>query len=115
MSRYIVNKFIRAVELSDDALAAYIADPAGFVKTWLAGGAGPDTVADDRVLTADERTAFASRDYGELYRLGAHPYLLWHFVEAIYSHEFRDAFGWRELVEKYRAAIAPQGLVDYIP
>ena len=23
--------------------------------------------------------------------------------------------GWRELVERYRAAVAPQGIVDYIP
>jgi hypothetical protein len=102
----MVDKFIRAVELSDAALAAYVADPEQFIAAWLAGAAGPEHVADDRVLSADERAAFAARDYGELYRLGAHPYLLWHFTEAVYSGEFTAVFGWRDLVERYRAAIA---------
>lgn len=39
---------------------AYVADTGGFVDGWLAGGAGPDAVADDRVLTPEERTDPAS-------------------------------------------------------
>lgn len=115
MTAYMVDKFIRAVELNDAVLAAYVADPGAYVRAWLRGGAGPEAPSDERLLTADEQAAFAARDYGELYRLGAHPYLLWHFTEAIYTGEFTESFGWRDLVEKYRVAIAPQGVVDYIP
>ncbi|MFC0682880.1 hypothetical protein ACFFGH_34035 [Lysobacter korlensis] len=115
MSKYMIDKFMRAVELSDAALAAYVENPERFIEGWLEGSSGPETAADDRVLTAEERAAFAARDYSELYRLGAHPYLLWHFIEAAYTDEFTADFGWRQLVERYRAAVAPHGFVDYIP
>lgn len=115
MSKYMVNKFIRAVELSDANVKAYVADTTGFLDQWLAGGHGPEAAADDRVLTEAEYAAFAARDYGALHGLGAHPYLLWHFTEAVWEGEYTEGFGWRELVEKYRAAVAPQGVVDYVP
>ncbi|MGF3056459.1 hypothetical protein [Microbacterium sp. YY-01] len=115
MSIYMINKFMRHVEMSNALVNAYVADPPGFVEEWLRGGSGPDAVTDDRVLTPDERTAFAERDYGALYALGAHPYLLWHFTEAIYEHEYREGFGWRELVEQYRERITPIGEVNTIP
>jgi len=115
MSAYMVDKFIRAVELGDATVAEYVADPAAFVERWLADGGTPAGPTDDRVLTEAERAAFAARDFGALYALGAHPYLLWHFTEAVYEHEYTEGFGWRELVERYRAAVAPQGLVDYVP
>lgn len=105
MSAYMVDKFIRSVELSDAALAAFLASPPAYVDAWLAGGTGPEAAADDRVLTDAERAAFETRDYGALHRLGAHPYLLWHFTEAVYTPEFTEGFGWRDLVERYRAAI----------
>ncbi len=73
VSRYMMNKFIRAVEMSTANVNAYVADTEGFVDGWLAGGAGPDAVTDDRMLTPEERTAFVNRDYGTLYGLGAHP------------------------------------------
>ncbi|GAA1060501.1 hypothetical protein [Agromyces bracchium] len=115
MSAYMVDKFIRAVELGDATVAEYVADPPAFVERWLAGGGTPVRPTDDRFLTEAERAAFAARDFGALYALGAHPYLLWHFTEAVYEHEYTEGSGWRELVERYRAAVAPQGLVDYIP
>jgi len=114
VSLYMMNKFIRAVEMSTANVNAYVADPAGFLDGWLAGGSGTDAVADDRILTSEEYAAFAARDYGALYGLGAHPYLLWHFTEAVYEHEYTEGFGWRDLVEKYRAAIVPYGEVDDI-
>ncbi|GAA3935707.1 hypothetical protein [Microbacterium soli] len=109
MSDYMIGKFIRSVEMDDAVLARYIADPAAYVREWLAGGSGPEAATDDRILSPEEQAAFAARDYGALFRLGAHPYLLWHFTEAIYEHEYTEGFGWRELVERYRAAIAPAG------
>lgn len=115
MSKYMVDKFIRHVELSDANVKNYVADPEGFVREWLAGGTSAEAATDDRTLTDTEAAAFAARDYEALYLLGAHPYLLWHFTEAVYEHEYTEGFGWRELVEKYRSAIAPHGLVDYVP
>ncbi|GAA1795420.1 hypothetical protein [Agromyces lapidis] len=115
MTKYMVDKFMRWVELSDERVAAYVDDPAGYVEGWLGAGAGAEAASDDRELTAEEQAAFAARDYAALYALGAHPYLLWHFTEAVHAHEFTPEVGWRELVERYRAAVAPQGLVDYIP
>ncbi|WP_156891357.1 hypothetical protein [Agromyces subbeticus] len=117
MSKYMVDKFMRAVEMSDAEVAAYVADPAAYVDVWLASGAAasaPDRPSDDHELTAAERDAFAARDIGALYALGAHPYLLWHFIEAVHSHEFAAGFGWRDLVERYRAAVLPHGTPDYI-
>lgn len=110
MSAYMLNKFMRAVEMSDDAVRAYVADPAAFVASWLDGAPGPDQRPDDRVLTEAERAAFAAGDYAALYALGAHPYLLWHFTEAVYIHETP----WPELNERYREAVRPHGYPDAI-
>lgn len=115
MTIYMIDKFMRDVEMSNARVKAYVADPAAFVAQWRASGAGPDAVADDRELSEREQEAFAARDYGTLYELGAHPYLLWHFTEAVYEHEYTEGFGWRQLVERYRARIAPVGDVDFIP
>ncbi|MGI9823653.1 hypothetical protein [Agromyces sp. Marseille-Q5079] len=115
MTRYMIDKFMRFVELSDALVAEYVADPAASVDRWLGEGGGPEGATDDRVLTEEERAAFAARDFEALYVLGAHPYLLWHFTEAVHAHEFTPESGWRELVERYRAAVAPHGVVDYIP
>lgn len=110
MSKYMINKLVRAIELSDATVKAYIADPPAFVAEWLTGGAGPERHSDDRVLTEQERAAFETRDYETLYALGAHPYLLWHWVEAVYLHEAT----WPEMVEKYRAAVTPHGWPDFV-
>ena len=115
MTRYMIDKFMRSVELSDAEVAEYVADPAAYVERWLADAATPARASDDRELSDEERAAFAVRDFEALYALGAHPYLLWHFTEAVHAHEFTPESGWRELVERYRAAVAPYGVVDYIP
>jgi hypothetical protein len=110
MSRYMMNKFMRAVEMSDAAVARYIADPPAEVRAWRAAQAGPDRATDDRVLTDEEAAAFGVRDFATLYRLGAHPYLLWHFVEAVMVHETT----WPELNQRYREAVQPHGYPDFI-
>lgn len=109
MTKYMLNKFMRAVEMSDANVAAYVDDPERFVDSWLASSPGPELRPDHRDLTPQERAAFSARDYRALYELGAHPYLLWHFTEAVYIREI----GWRDLVERYRAAILPLGEPDY--
>jgi len=110
MSKYMINKLMRAIEMSDAAVTAYVADPSAFVDAWIDGGAGPDAVTDDQLLTDEERAAFIARSEAELYRLGAHPYLLWHFIEAVWVHEVP----WPTLNERYREAVRPYGYPDYV-
>jgi pyrroloquinoline quinone (PQQ) biosynthesis protein C len=102
MSIYVMNKLMRAIEMSDAAVQEYVADPRAYVSAWICGASPIARWADDRELADEEREAFANRDYEALYRLGAHPYLLWHFTEAIYIHEVK----WPALVEQYREAVS---------
>lgn len=88
MSLYGVNTFMREVNMQPLRHAAYVADPPGYVETW-----------ELAPLTQAEREALAARDYGALYRMGAHPYLLWSFTEAVWVPEVTRA----ELVESFRA------------
>jgi hypothetical protein len=106
----MMNKFIRSVEMSDKAVAAYVADPVAFVENWLAQSATPDRVSDDRVLSDVERKAFERIDYETLYALGAHPYLLWHWVEATHV----PAIAWPELNRQYKEKVARHGYPSYI-
>lgn len=111
MSAYMVDKLIRTIEMSDRNLASYMADTEGFVAEWERRGKSSRTpVADGGQLTEEEKRAFIERDYGELYRLGAHPYLLWHFTEAIYIGEYE----WPVLKEMYRDAVRVHGEPDFI-
>ena len=101
MSRYAVNAFMRLVNMDHDETAAYVADPTGFVRRWVA--------AQDRaVLSDDEQTALERRDYGALYAMGAHPYLLWSFTEAVWVPEVARP----DLVESFRTAAAAVGYPD---
>jgi hypothetical protein len=101
MSKYLVDKFMRLVNADETAEHAYVRDPAGFVAAWEEREAQP--------LSADERDALARRDYGKLYALGAHPFLLWSFTEAIWVPEVpRD-----ELVRDFKARTAAVGYPDF--
>jgi hypothetical protein len=78
MSRYTVNTLMRHVLLNDADLAAYRDDPGGYVARFRAGRAAAGLSG----LTEAEAAAIGGPDYGALYALGAHPYLLWSFTEA---------------------------------
>jgi hypothetical protein len=110
MSKYMINKLMRAIEMSDEQVALYKHDPPAYIRSWLETVGTPDAVTDDRALTAAESEAFGARDYGRLYELGAHPYLLWHFIEAVYTPEVP----WPTLNESYREAVRPHGYPDYV-
>lgn len=108
MSRYQINKFITYVEGSDDAVRAYTADPAGYVAAWEGrAGASRLPTPDSGTFTEVERAALAARDHAELYRMGAHPYMLWHFVEAV--RVWTGEVTWPEMTERYRQDIARHG------
>lgn len=105
MSRSEIDLLLVAIDQTDAGLHAFLADPESFVHRWEAeherreegrwlGGA----------LTDEERSAFVGRDYGALYRMGAHPSLLWQVVRALAADRPID-----EVVAGYRQDIEPHG------
>ena len=111
MSRFGVNKFIAWVEGADAEATAYAADPAAYVAAWEARAAGSRLpTPDSGTLTDEERSALVAVDHGELYRLGAHPYMLWHFVEAV--RVWAGDATWPEMKERFREDVIPHGYPD---
>lgn len=105
MSRFQIDKFMSFVEGSDQAVVDYVADPESFVAGWEErADASRLPLPHAGSFTDEERSALVSRDHAELYRLGAHPYLLWHFVEAI--RIWTGETTWPEMKERFRADIA---------
>ena len=96
MSRYEVDKVLRAVAKRDDQRAAFLADPAAYLE--------------GRDLTDAERDALLRHDYTTLYGLGAHPFLLWPFTAKLAGVEGRRG---GEIMREYMAAITPLGRPDY--
>jgi hypothetical protein len=92
MSRYAIDKVMREVAHDDAAQAAFLADAAAYL--------------DGRDLTEEERAALLSGDYGTLYRLGAHPFLLWAFTRAALPDGGPPP-------TEYVATITPHGAPDY--
>ena len=60
-------------------------------------------------LEPEEREALATKDYGRLYALGAHPFTLWSFTEAVWVHEIPR----EELVADYKAKAAKAGYPSF--
>lgn len=111
MSRFEINKFISFVEGSDQAVRDYVADPETFVAGWEERAAASRLPRPDGgMLDAQARAALVNRDHAELYRLGAHQYVLWHFVEAI--RVWTGEVSWPEMKERYRTDIAPHAHPD---
>lgn len=102
MSRYLVNKLMRAVNMDPDLLARYRDEPADVVAAFVAEQPAG-------TLAAEEANALAGKDYGALYALGAHPYLLWSFTEAALVPPMSRA----ELVDSFRRAAAETGYPDF--
>jgi len=92
VSRYAVDKVMRELIQDERAVAAYVAD----TPAYLAG----------RDLSAEERAALLGGDYATLFRLGAHPFLLWAFTRAVLPHGGPTP-------QEYTAALLPLGTPDF--
>jgi hypothetical protein len=101
MSKYLMAKLMRRINAHEPALAAYKRDAAGFVAQWEA--------SEGHRLTDAERAAFAARDYGALYALGAHPFLLWSWTEAVWTPERPR----EDVVRDYKAQTGAVGYPDF--
>ena len=109
MSTYDINKFITYVEGSDAAVRAYTADPVTYVAAWEnPAQASRLPTPDSGRFTDDERAALVTRDHAALYAMGAHPYMLWHFVEAV--RVWTGEVTWPEMTERYRNDVRPHGV-----
>ena len=89
------------VESSDAEVLAYVADPGRYVTAWQKRAeANRLPTPDSGNLTDAERAALVARSHTDLYRLGAHPYLLWHFIEAI--RVWTGEVSWPEMTARFR-------------
>ena len=79
MSKYLMNKLIHLVNMDEEAEREIQRNPREFVEKW--------EKTQKLKLEPEEREALATKDYGKLYALGAHPFTLWSFTEAVWVEE----------------------------
>jgi hypothetical protein len=79
----------------------YKQDPRAYVERWEHG--------EKLKLSTEEREALATKDYGKLYALGAHPFTLWSFTEAVWADEKPR----EELVKDYKEKAGKVGYPDF--
>ena len=101
MSKYLMNKLIHLVNMDEDAEKEYKATPREFVEKW--------EKVQTLKLEPEEREALATKDYGKLYALGAHPFTLWSFTEAVWVEEKSR----EELVADYKSQAAKAGYPSF--
>lgn len=101
MSKYLMNKLIHHVNMNETAEREYKANPREFVQSW--------EERQKLKFTAEEREALATKDYGRLYALGAHPFTLWSFTEAVWAERVPR----EELVKDYKEKAAKVGYPDF--
>ena len=101
MSKYLMNKLIHHVNMNESAEDEYTANPREFVEKW--------EKTQKLKFTPEEREALATKDYGKLYALGAHPFTLWSFTEAVWVHEIPR----EDLVKDYKAKAAQAGYPNF--
>jgi hypothetical protein len=93
MSRYQIDKVMREVILDQRAANDYKANTEKFLE--------------GRDLSEEERRALINVDYGTLYGLGAHPFLLNGFTRLVWRGDKAA------LNAEYRKKIAPFGYPDF--
>lgn len=112
MSRFQINKLMAYVDADESQTRAFAADPAGYVGAWEQRARDNRLpTPDSGTLTDEERAAFVDLDWGTLYGMGAHPYLLLHIARAVEVGVFGMPFP--EFDAAYKAAVAPHGYPDF--
>jgi hypothetical protein len=100
MSKYLVNKFLYAIDRESVLVTRYKADPAGTVAWWEAERSRkilnlPDAeeTTDWLAFTDAERTALATHDHVALFEMGAHPFLTLTLWIAMFEDDFDEPLG----------------------
>lgn len=97
MSLGTIDIVLYEIDQTDESLEAFATDPSSFLSRF--------------VLTDEERAAFVEWDYGTLYAMGAHPFLLFQTVRSL---GVRNGMTMPDLLDQYRDAVTPHGTPDYI-
>jgi len=104
MSKYLLDKFLYAVDRDPDLVERYRSDPAGTVAWW------EDELANSLLnchggerstwlsFTDDERRALVEQDHVTLFQMGAHPFLALTLFIAMFERdhgplEYQIAYG----------------------
>jgi len=101
MSKYLMNKLIHHVNMTESAEDEYTSNPRAIVEKW--------ENTQKLKFTPEEREALATKDYGKLYALGAHPFTLWSFTEAVWVQDIPR----EELVKDYKEKAAKAGYPNF--
>ena len=96
MSIYHMDKVFHEIVMDDAKCDRFRADPAAYVE--------------GRDLSAEERRALLERDWATLYKLGGHPFLLFHVVFRVGSP---DKLMNMPLFKQYMDSIQPHGSPDF--
>ncbi len=112
MSRYLVDKFLYRVDRDPAWLERYASDPARCVAEWEESEA--HAIGTERTsghsFTDPERGALAARDHVALYRMGAHPFVLWTLMIPLLEGSYPDP---KTMQLGYAKEIAPFGRPDF--
>ena len=107
MSKYLLNKFLFAVDRDAQLVERYREDPRGTVDWWEAERANviinlPDVERSTWLRFTDaEREALGSHDYVKLFELGAHHFLTLTLVIALFERDYDEPLAFqREFASK---------------
>jgi hypothetical protein len=113
VSKYLVDKFLYAVDRDPELVERYREDPAGTVEWWEREQAGrilnlPDAEATTWIAFTDaERAALSGHDHVALFELGAHPFLTLTLWIAMFERDFEEPLG---MQLDYAARLADKSL-----
>jgi hypothetical protein len=111
MSRYMVNKAMWEIDMSNAKLAAFKADRSRFLDSWEAAAREPEPPYPfGGTLTAEERRALETLDFAALYSMGTNPYVLWQFARSVSVPELASN---EQLMAEFREAVTPHGYPDF--
>ena len=107
MSKYLLNKFLFAVDRDAQLVERYREDPRGTVDWWEAERANviinlPDVERSTWLRFTDaEREALGSHDYVKLFELGAHHFLTLTLFIALFERDYDEPLAFqREFASK---------------
>jgi hypothetical protein len=102
MSKYLLNKFLYAVDRDPDLVERYRDDPRGTVTWWEAERA--NQILNCHIgeagtwlrFTEAEREALIAHDYVKLFELGAHPFLTLTLFIAMFERDHAEPLGFQK-------------------
>jgi hypothetical protein len=101
VSKYLINKFLYAIDREPDLVERYREDPRGTVAWWEAERASvilnlPTAERSTWLTFTDaEREALASHDYVALFELGAHNFLTLTLFIAMFERDYDEPLGFQ--------------------